>query len=254
MSVQTMPAGDRPSVSLVIPAYNEEERLGELADALAAEAAAEMTRAGLEYLEAIVVDDGSEDATPRILERIAAADPRVRPASVGPVNAGKGRAVAVGIAEARGDYVLVADVDLSTPLACTAALAEAMRAAGAAMAIGSRDIAGAQVKAPVHRHLLGEAFNLAVKRLTGLRHADTQCGFKLIEAPLARELVGEQISTGYAFDVELLVRARDRGAKVVEVPVIYVHDHRSRVRIGSASISMARDLLRIRRTLGGRRR
>lgn len=244
---------ERPSVSLVIPAYNEESRLDELEASLVRAADEELGRAGLVYLEAIIVDDGSDDGTPAILRRIAATDERVRVVSVGGDNLGKGAAVAAGFRAARGDLVLACDVDLSTPLSCAAPLAAAMREQGTPMAIGSRDIPGARVDAPTHRHLLGEVFNFTVKRMTGLDHADTQCGFKLVETELARELVSEQVSTGFAFDVELLVRARDRGVDVAEVPVIYVHDHRSRVRVLSAALAMTRDLFRIRRELGAHR-
>lgn len=250
----TMASGGSPTVSIVIPAYNEAARLLRLQEALACAAEPELARAGLSYLEAIIVDDGSEDQTGTIVEGIAAADPRVRGANVGPVNLGKGAAVAAGIREAKGEFVLIVDVDLSTPLSCIAVLASAMRESRTRMVIGSRDIAGSRVEAPIHRRLLGEAFNFAVKRLTGLPHADTQCGFKLIESSLARELARDQISAGYAFDVEMLVRARSLGVDVVEVPVTYVHDDRSRVRIARASFEMATDLIRIKRSLRPRRR
>lgn len=244
----------RPTVSLVVPAYNEEVRLAALFSALAERAPGELEAAELDYLEAVIVDDGSTDRTAAMLEAAAREDPRIRPVLGGGTNAGKGAAVARGIAHAEGELVLLVDVDLSTPIACAAPLAEAMRAAGAGMAIGSRDVEGSRVDAPLYRRVLGTGFNLAVRVLTGLDHPDTQCGFKLIETGTARELTAAQVSRGFAYDVEILMRARDLGVRVVDVPVVYIHDSRSKVRVFRATGEMARDLVRITLQLRRERR
>ena len=230
------------ATSIVFPAFNEEERLGDLFAALAL-ADRDLADAGLEYVEAVIVDDGSSDRTAEVLQAAAGADARIRPVLGRSENIGKGRALREGVAAAQGELVLFADVDLSTPLSETCKLVAGIERSGAGIAIGSRDKPGSVVEAPLHRRLLGAGFNLAVRMLTHLDYADTQCGFKLMSVEVARELMKDQISSGFAFDVELLLRAEQAGIGVVEVPVSYFHDDRSKVRIPRASIAMARDLV-----------
>lgn len=243
-----------PDVSLIIPAYNEALRLPVLFDTLTRFADADLKRAGLRFLEAVIVDDGSSDATAQLLSAAAAENPRLRPVLGRPENRGKGAAIAAGVAVARGDMVLLADVDLSTPIADARALAQAIAGRERAIAIGSRDVRSARIEAPRHRRLLGSCFNLAVRALTGLGYSDTQCGFKLTSSAVARELLRDQISEGFAFDVELLIRARAAGVEVVEVPVSYIHDAGSKLRVLPASLEMARDLVRVAVGLRGKGR
>jgi glycosyltransferase involved in cell wall biosynthesis len=235
----------QPSVSLVIPAYNEEARLGVLFETLAETAEGELGKAGLRYSESVIIDDGSDDATPDLLQEASVEDPRVHPILGRGENRGKGAAVAAGVAKAQGDYVLIVDVDLSTPLSDAPKLTDAFRRKEADVAIGSRDLEGAIVDAPLHRRTLGGTFNLAVRALTGLRCADTQCGFKLMRTETARKLFAEQLSERFAYDVEMLMRARLDGLRIVEVPVTYIHDDRSKVQIGRDSLEMVRDLVRM---------
>jgi dolichyl-phosphate beta-glucosyltransferase len=229
------------SLSLVIPAFNEEARLQDLMRSL--EAAPDVVAAaGMELLEVLIVDDGSSDGTKETLRAAAAGAPLLRPLLQFDRNRGKGAAVASGVKEARGDYVLLADVDFSTPLEELGKLVAAARK-GADLAIGSRAVEGAEVdRGPAHRKLSGKAFNGAVRLLTGLHLHDTQCGFKLMPTPLAKVLLADQICPGFAFDVELLLRADQAGVKIVEVPVIYIHDDRSRVRVASAGLQMLKDV------------
>ena len=97
-------------------------------------------------------------------------------------------------------------------------------------------------RGPLHRKLLGWGFNGTVRSLTGLEVRDTQCGFKLIPTPIAKRLLEEQLCPGFAFDVELLMRAERAGLRIAEVPVVYVHDSRSRVRVATATFRMLRDV------------
>ena len=230
------------TLSLVIPAYNEEARLPALLQALATTAEPAVARAGMTLLESIVVDDGSTDRTKDVLAAAASEDPRLKAVHDYERNRGKGAAFAAGARHARGDYVLLADADLSTPIEelhkLTAALAN-----GADVAIGSRAVEGAVVeRGPVHRKVLGAGFNRAVRTLTGLPLRDTQCGFKLLPTEWAVRLLAGQSCPGFAFDVELLMRADLAGLRIAEVPVLYLHDARSRVPVASASLRMLRDV------------
>lgn len=227
-----------PTLSLVIPAFNEEARLPALLDTLAKSAEAAVRSAEFELLEVVLVDDGSTDATRRMLSEAGAASPQLKPLFGSGENRGKGAAIAAGVAAAEGEFVLLADVDLSTPLEELPKLAVALRE-GADMAIGSRGLSGSVVdRGPAHRKLTGKAFSGAVRAMTGLRLRDTQNGFKLLPAAAAKEFFAQQICAGFAFDVELLLRAEIAGLRIAEVPVLYVHDSRSSVRVASASARM----------------
>lgn len=229
-----------PTLSLVIPAYNEQARLPALLETLATTAGAALEQAGFELLEVLIVDDGSSDGSRRMLSE--ATLPKLRPVLDYEENRGKGAAVAEGVRNARGDYVLLADVDLSTPLEELSKLAAALEQ-GADIAIGSRGVSGAVVeRGPAHRKLTGRAFSSAVRMLTGMKVRDTQNGFKLLPSDAAKRLFAEQLCPGFAFDVELLLRAEMEGLRIAEVPVLYVHDSRSRVQVASASPEMLKDV------------
>jgi dolichyl-phosphate beta-glucosyltransferase len=241
------------TLSIVIPAYNEEARLPSLLEALASTAGAAVDAAGMELLEVLVVDDGSDDRTPAILAAAGSENSKLAPVLGSGQNRGKGAAVAAGVQRAKGQYVLLADVDLSTPLEELHKLTAALRE-GADVVIGSRAMPGAVVeRGPAHRKLTGKAFSAAVRMLTGLDVRDTQNGFKLLPADVARELLAEQICPGFAFDVELLLRADLAGLRIAEVPVLYIHDSRSRVRVASASLQMLRDVTELSYRLRPRR-
>ncbi len=239
-----MKAAPAPSLSIVIPAFNEEQRLPRLIEELETSAEATAAASGFSFLEGVIVDDGSTDSTADLLREAAAAHPFVRLVS-GNGNRGKGAAIAAGVRVARGDYALLTDIDLSTPLSDLSRLARAVRE-GAEIAIGSRVVGGSVVKdAPAHRKRLGQGFNLIVRTLTGLGFGDTQCGFKLVATAAARELLAVQICRGWAYDVELLMRAHLAGLEVVEVPVTYVHDSRSQMKTVSASVPMLLDVIEL---------
>lgn len=252
--------GQTASLSIVIPAYNEEVRLPALLEKLRAEAEKAAVEAGLRLREVLVVDDGSTDRTRELLEAAAAENERLRGVFAYDRNRGKGAAFAAGAERATGDWVLLADVDLSTPLDELGKLTAAIEA-GADVAIGSRAVTGAVVeRGPIHRKVTGSSFNGAVRLLTGLRVRDTQNGFKLFPTEAVQRYVAQQTCPGFAFDVELLMRADRAGLRIAEVPILYLHDSRSSVRVASASLKMLRDVgrlsyrLRVREEGNGRAR
>jgi dolichyl-phosphate beta-glucosyltransferase len=232
------------TLSIVIPAYNEEERLPLLLRTLADSAERDVEDAGLRLLEVLIVDDGSSDRTRGLLREAEGSVPAVRPVLGSGGHRGKGHAVAEGVRRAKGDSVLLADADLSTPLSELRKLTRARK--GAALVIGSRGLDTASVdRGPLHRKLLGRGFNRVVRAITGLRVHDTQCGFKLLSAELARDLLAAQQCEGFAFDVELLVKAERWGVPIVEVPVLYVHDAHSRLQVVPATVAMLRDVVAV---------
>ncbi len=235
----------RPTLTIVVPAFNEARRLPSLLAALAADAATAADAAGLELVELFLVDDGSTDATPAILAGEHALSGLTRVITL-PANNGKGAAVRAGALSASGERILMTDVDLSTPLDDLAALSAAVEA-GAALAIGSRSIAGSDVARPQprHRELMGKTFNLLLRLGTGIPWRDTQCGFKLFRTEATRPLFELQRVNGFAFDAELCVHARRLGLTVTEVPVRWFDNRDTRVHLIGSSTRMLLDLVGI---------
>ncbi len=219
--------GDLIPVSVVVPAFNEESRLPRLLDVVEATGSEEFAKAGLQLLEVIVVDDGSTDGTPRVLDA-ASGTTWLRSVITRKPNVGKGSAVRRGVRKARGELLLICDTDLATPLREVRKLYDAL-ASGADIAIGSRALEPRlEREMPRYRRFAGRVFNLGMRVLTGLPFRDTQCGFKLMPTAVAQSLLQDQLVSGFAFDVEILMRARNAGLSVEEVPVVYIHDHDTR--------------------------
>ena len=230
------------SLSIVIPAYNEEKRLPqtlrEVLDWLA--------RGNFSFREVIVVDDGSRDGTAGVVEEFARTDANLRLArNLG--NRGKGYAVRHGMLEAKGEWTLYTDADLSTPITEIEKLCRAAREQNAAIAIGSRavDRSLVEVHQPALRELSGRCFNLVMRAVTGLPFRDTQCGFKLYRADAARQIFSRQKQEGFSFDVEDLLIAKKLGVRAVEVPVRWANVEGTKVRL-SQGIKSFVDLVQIR--------
>ena len=234
-----------PRWSVVIPAFNEADRLPRYLD----EVVAYFAGRGEAY-QVLVVDDGSTDATMACVERVARAHPAVAALRLGR-NEGKGAAVRRGILAAAGAWRLFADADGATPISELKRLEHAL-ASGADIAIGSRVMAdpGVSVVAQPHRVAAGRLFNWFVARV-GLRSiADSQCGFKAFTAAAAEDLFSTLRTTGFGFDVELLLLAQARGYRVAEVPVNWTDQAGSKVGVLRTGPVMFWEILMARRRVG----
>lgn len=228
-------------LSVVIPAYNEEARIGPSLARVVAHLAARGGRS-----EVLVVIDGSRDRTAEIVRATDARVP-VRLLDRG-VNGGKGSCVRRGMLAARGARRLFTDADLSTPIEEIERLLAALNA-GHDVAIGSRRLAASRVPVPQPwwRRLMGRGFNAAAQWLAVPGIHDTQCGFKLFSAAACDAVFSRQRIDDFGFDVELLWIARRLGLRIAEIPVTWIDDPRSTVRPVRDATRMFLDLLRIRR-------
>jgi dolichyl-phosphate beta-glucosyltransferase len=170
---------------------------------------------GWEFSEIVVVDDGSRDDTAQL-----ARDAGVRLIE-NPGNRGKGYTVRHGVLEAKGDWTLFTDADLSSPIEELEKLWSAAEREQAQVAIGSRalDRSLIGVHQPLLRESMGRFFNVVMRLVTGLPFRDTQCGFKLFETAAARAIFSRQQLEGFGFDVEVLFIAKVLGYRAIEVPV-----------------------------------
>lgn len=231
-------------LSVIIPAYNEAQRLGpHLGPVLAF--------LGERYpsYELILVNDGSTDDTANTVARAIASEARACLISYGP-NRGKGCAVRTGVLASRGDLVLFMDADLSTPLDEIPRLLNLLEASSADIVIGSRGLPASAiaVKPSLFRRFASWVFDQIKYALVGLRGlADTQCGFKVFRGGIARQLFALGKVDRFMFDVEILFLAERAGLTIREMPVAWADQPGSKVRFIEGVINMFRDLWRIRR-------
>jgi dolichyl-phosphate beta-glucosyltransferase len=228
-----------PSLSIVIPAYDEGRRIALTLDEL---------RAALPSLgcswEIRVVDDGSRDATASVVEAAAGADARI--VLQREPHRGKGAAVRAGLLAARGDRRFMCDADLSMPIGELPRFLDLVPER-CDIAIGSREGIGARrVGEPLHRHWMGRLFNRLVRMGTLGGISDTQCGFKMFSRQAVERIFPRTTIDGWAFDIEVLSIARRQGLRIVEVPIEWHYREHSRVSLMRDSFRMARDVLRVR--------
>ena len=228
-------------LSVVIPCYNEEQRLPRTIEQVERYLDA---RKG--SYELILVDDGSTDGTRKVMDAAAAAHRAVRIEAL-PQNRGKGRALAEGVAAAQGARILVTDADLSTPIEELEKL-EAPMQAGAGVAIASRALKGSRVEVsqPIYRVLMGKAFNLIVQLVLLPGIWDTQCGFKLFRADVAHEAFAALTTDGFGYDPEVLYRVKKKGVRIAEVPVVWRNSAETKVSPVRSSLDMLGHVVKLR--------
>jgi glycosyltransferase involved in cell wall biosynthesis len=233
-----------PQLSVVIPAFNEAERI-----VPSLQKVREFIQAQNLTTEVIVVNDGSKDGTAEAVKGQISnfKSPATLQLLENPSNRGKGYSVRNGILRSTGDLVLFSDSDFSSPIEEYHKLAAPLKAREASIAIGSRAVKGSQVLThqPWIREYSGRCFNLVVRAISGLPFRDTQCGFKLFTRQAADAVFRLQTVEGFGFDVEILYIARKLGLKTVEVPVVWNDTKGTRVRFLSDGAHMLMDLMRV---------
>ncbi|MBM3934698.1 MAG: glycosyltransferase family 2 protein [SAR202 cluster bacterium] len=230
---------DSPYLSVVIPAYDEEPRIGVTLEKLLA------YFSGQSYTwEIIVADDGSRDRTPAIVKEWAAKDSRIKHLAL--PHAGKGWAVKNGMLTACGHLRFMCDADLAMPIYQLGGFIEKMRA-GYDIVIGSRQAPGARrFDEPAGRHVMGRVFNWTIRALAVGSFQDTQCGFKCFRGEVAEDLFRQQQFKGFSFDVEILHIAVRKRLRILDMPIDWYHQKASKVRPFIDSFAMLKDTLSLR--------
>ncbi len=228
-------------LSVVIPAYNEEKRLGATLEQITA-----FLKKQPFASEIIVADDGSRDGSVALAREKLQGVPHSQVLET-PVNQGKGGAVRRGMLAARGAYRLFTDADLSTPIEETERFLKFL-AEGYDVVIGSRALSASNVEVRQNalREAMGRVFNFCARLLAFRGIHDSQCGFKAFTAKAAEDLFPRQQLNGFSFDVELVFLAQRRGWRLLETPVTWRNSEQSRVRLLSDPLAMFFDLLKIR--------
>jgi glycosyltransferase involved in cell wall biosynthesis len=230
-----------PAYSIVIPAYNESARILAALRSVVACIRERGWRA-----EVIVVNDGSEDATGEMVIAFARNAPEVR-LMQNPGNRGKGYSVRNGLLHAFGEVVMFTDADMSSPMEEAEGLFAAI-AQGADIAIGSRWLKSSRQthRQPLYRQFFGRCFNWFVRAVMGLPFADTQCGFKAFTRAAAQTVFQLQTVDRWGFDPEILFIALKRGYRIVEVPVSWAHDERTRMSYLKDGLQMLQEIAMVR--------
>jgi dolichyl-phosphate beta-glucosyltransferase len=233
------PIRQRPLLSIIIPAYNEETRLPASLEQI-------IDFAGQQSfgIEVVVVDDGSADRTPTLVDEFHDRFPFI--SVVRNPHRGKGYAVKTGMLSARGEYLFLCDADLSMSIGQVVTFF-APHERGYDIVIGSREVDGAQrYDEPAYRHLMGRVFNQIVHLFAVRGFQDTQCGFKSFKRDVARRVFSLQTMDGFGFDVEILFIAQRLGYHIFELPIAWYHVSNSRISPLRDTFKMFRDVVQVR--------
>ncbi len=225
-------------LSVVIPAYNEERRIGKTIKKIIRYLGNKKTS-----YELIIVDDGSKDATVNVINKFRSKRIKVLRNNS---NRGKGYSVKRGILYSKGDYSLFTDADLSTPIEELEKLSGYLPKYD--IVIGSRKAEESKIveSQPFWRVFAGNMFPLVVKILMGMNIKDTQCGFKLFNMKTCRKIFEKQGINGFGFDVELLYLAKKHNLKIKDVGVKWYNDSETKVKFIRHSASMFFELVKIK--------
>lgn len=230
-----------PKLAVIIPAYNEQERIGPTLDRM------EEYLSGQEYSwRVVVVSDGSKDSTVSICQAKSKQNPNFSVVD-NQINQGKGGVVRQGMLTIEAEFLLFSDADLAAPIEEIEKLWPAMDS-GADIAIGSRPLKESrlEVRQPFYREMLGRAFNMAVQLMAVRGIKDTQCGFKLFRMGVARDVFSRSKIDGFGFDFEVLMIARDLGYRIDEIPIRWSHQEGSKVVLMRDGPRMLRELVKLR--------
>ena len=239
------------NISVVIPAYNEEARIGESLTRIKEYLDNNLTKS--DKYEIIVVDDGSTDKTVDVVNRLSKPKNKSK-ADIhnirilrNEINSGKGFSVKKGIENSKYDLVLFTDADLATPIKELGKMIKEIEN-GYDIAIASRNLPGSDIAViqPRYRQIMGKTFPLIAHALLIPNIKDSQCGFKLFKTEAAKQIVKLQRINGYSFDVELLYIAQKLGFRIKEVPVKWIDKKGSKVDPLRDGFKMFIDLLKIR--------
>ncbi|MFM8321493.1 MAG: dolichyl-phosphate beta-glucosyltransferase [Chloroflexota bacterium] len=235
---KTEPINGEPYLSIIIPAYNEQERIIATIGAIASY----VSDLGFDW-ELLIADDGSKDATVALVEELGLVNLRVLKTAQ---NGGKGSAVRRGMLAERGKYALFADADNSTPIEELPKLLAKLDREGYDVAVGSRAAEGAEeAKKSLLRQVLSDGLRWIVKNILRIPVRDTQCGFKMYSSAAAKKLHEKQTIMGFSFDLEILFLAAKYGYKIAEVPVSWVDAPGSKVDTRKEVQRFLRDLMKI---------
>ena len=228
-----------PFLSIIIPAYNEENRLPSTLEQVFT-----FLEAQTYTHEVLVVENGSNDRTLQIAEAFAQMHPALR--VIHNPERGKGLAVRRGMLEARGEYRFMCDADLSMlPGEINRFLPPLLE--NFSIAIASREAPGSvRYNEPAYRHFIGRGYNLLIRWLALPGLQDTQCGFKCFRGEVADQLFRKQTLKGWSFDVEVLFIGRRLGYQIIEIPIPWYYTAESKVNVLRDSLRMGMDLLKIR--------
>ncbi len=229
----------KPRLSIVIPAFNEEARIRTTLDQVIA------FLVSRPYTwEIVVADDGSTDATARLVSELADGRPELKLLRL--PHRGKGWAVKHGMLAAVGEYRFLCDADLSMPIEQVERFLPPQVGEGT-IVVGSREAPNSRrIGEPAHRHFMGRLYNRLVRLAAVPGISDTQCGFKCFPGEQASALFQRQRTNGFAFDVEILFLARRSGLKVTEIGIDWYFREESKIRPLLDSVVMTRDLIKIR--------